>query len=61
MPVFDFSPYRKTVTALATGIIGWVSAVLVSVPEVITSAEWVGLATVVAVALGVFAVPNEDR
>jgi len=59
MPVFDFSPYRKTVTALVTALIGWVSAVLVSVPESPTSAEWIGLATVVAVALGVFAVPNE--
>jgi hypothetical protein len=52
--------YRKTIAAIVTGLIGWATAVIVSAPEAITAAEWIGLATVLAVALGVYGVPNED-
>lgn len=52
--------YRKTVTALVTGNIGWVGVVIASSSGPITSAEWLALAVVNATALGVYAVPNED-
>lgn len=48
----------KTVTALVTGLIGWATLVVNSAPKEITAPEWIGLATVVAVAFGVYAVPN---
>lgn len=53
--------YRKTLTALVTGVIGWAGAVTVSAPARITAAEWIVLATVLATALGVFGMPNEDN
>ena len=52
--------YGKTVTALVTGIIGWCTQVA-NAPggfDHITAVQWVALATVVAVALGVYAVAN---
>lgn len=55
---FDVGRYAKTVTALITGIIGWATLVVGSPPSHITAAEWVALGTAVAVALGVFSVPN---
>lgn len=54
----NLSHYRKTVTALVTGLIGWGSAVVVSDPAPVTAAEWIGLATVAAVGLGVYGVAN---
>lgn len=51
--------YRKTLSAIVTGVIGWATAVTVSAPARITAAEWIVLATVLATALGVFAAPNE--
>ena len=54
-----FAPYRKTITALVTGLIGWATIVVNSEPTSVTSSEWIALATVVAVALGVYAVPND--
>lgn len=51
--------YRKTITAVVTGLIGWGTTVVVSTPTAVTAAEWIGLATVLAVALGVWGVPNE--
>lgn len=52
-------PFRKTVTAIITGVIGWAAAVVASDPVNITASEWVFGATVVATALGVFQVRNK--
>ncbi len=52
------SQYKKTITALVTGLIGWGTAVVVSTPAAPTAAEWIGLATVAATALGVYGVSN---
>lgn len=51
--------YRKTITALVTGGIGWATMVIQSAPVHITATEWIGLATFVAIALGVYTIPNE--
>lgn len=53
--------YRKTATALATGLLGWGAVVVTSVSASITSAEWLGLGVAVATAVGVYAVPNSDE
>ncbi len=53
------APYRKTVAAVVTGLIGWATVVVVSEPTNITATEWLGLAIALATALGVYAVPNE--
>lgn len=52
-------PYRKTITAIVTGLIGWATMVVDSSSASITSSEWIGLATVLAIALGVFGVANK--
>lgn len=52
------SRYRKTITALVTGLIGWGAAVVASSPAAITASEWIMLATVVATGLGVYGIPN---
>lgn len=52
------SAYRKTISALVTGVIGWAGVVITSAPAAITASEWLGLGVVVATAVGVFAVPN---
>lgn len=52
--------YGKTITALVTGVIGWCAEVA-SLPggfTHITAALWVQLATVVAIAIGVYSVAN---
>lgn len=54
----NWERYRKTITAVVTGVIGWVTAVIVSAPDNITAAEWILGVTVLATALGVYAVPN---
>lgn len=51
--------YRKTLTAVITGLIGWGAVVVVSERASISASEWIGLATVLATALGVYSVPNE--
>lgn len=53
------APYRKTVTALVTGILGWVAVVIASDSTAITSGEWYMLAVVIATALGVYQIANE--
>ena len=53
-------PYAKTVAALIVGAIGWATLVVQSSSGPITATEWIALATVVATALGVFAIPNSD-
>lgn len=50
--------YNKTITALVTGLIGWAAVVVTSESTKITSSEWLALAVAVAVALGVYSVPN---
>lgn len=52
--------YRKTVTALVTGLIGWGAAVVASTPTAVTASEWIMFATAVATGLGVYAVGNTD-
>lgn len=54
------SEYNKTITAVVTGLIGWAAAVVTSDATRITAPEWVMLATVLATALGVYAVPNTE-
>ena len=56
----NLAPYRKTVTAVVTGLIGWATVVVTSESIDITSGEWIMLATVLATALGVYQVSNED-
>jgi hypothetical protein len=51
--------YRKAITAIITGLIGWGAAVVVSDRASISASEWILLATVLATALGVYSVPNE--
>jgi len=51
--------YRKTITALVTGLIGWGAAVVASASTPVTATEWIMLATVSATALGVYGVTNE--
>lgn len=57
--MLSLAPYRKTVAAVVTGMIGWASAVVVSDPAQITAGEYVMLATVLATAFGVYQVANE--
>jgi hypothetical protein len=51
--------YRKTITAVVTGVIGWAGVVIASDATGVTAAEWLGLAVAVATALGVYGVPND--
>lgn len=53
------SKYRKTIAALATGAIGWATMVVNSAPAAITGPEWIAGATMLATALGVYAIPNQ--
>lgn len=55
----NLAAYKKTVTALATGVIGWGLVVVTSAAAAITSGEWMMLAVAVATGLGVYAVRNE--
>lgn len=50
--------YNKTTTALVSGVLGWAAVVITSARSSISASEWLGLASAVAVALGVYAVPN---
>lgn len=45
--------YAKTITAVITGLIGW------AIAYQIADEQWIALATVLAVAFGVYAVPNK--
>jgi hypothetical protein len=53
--------YAKTITALVTGVIGWGYAVVDSGANNVTAREWLALAVVGAVSLGVYAVPNTEK
>jgi hypothetical protein len=50
--------YLKTISAVVVGLIGWATLVVNSEPVDITASEWIVLATALATALGVYAVPN---
>ena len=50
---------RKTVTAVVTGVILWFGTVIASEAAHISQSEWLGLATILAIALGVYAAPNK--
>ena len=54
----NLAPYRKTIAAVVTGLIGWATAVVVSPAAAVSAAEWIGLATVLATTVGVYQVPN---
>lgn len=54
-----FSKYRKTLTAVVTGNIGWAAVVIASPSAPVTASEWLALAVVEATALGVYSVSNE--
>ena len=57
----NIQPYLKTVSAVVTVLIGWVTAVVNSPSGPITSTEWIVLATCLVTALGVFTVPNAAK
>lgn len=57
----NIAPYRKTIAAVVTGLIGWATVVVTSEPTAITASEWNMLATVLATALGVYQVSNEGK
>ena len=54
----NFAVYRKTITALVTSAIGWATLVVTSDSAGVTDLEWIAGATALAIALGVYAVPN---
>lgn len=56
----NLNKYRKTIAALAIGLIGWATVVVNSDPSKITSSEWIMLAVAIATALGVYSIPNEQ-
>ncbi len=56
----NLGTYAKTISALVVGVLGWIGVVIASKPSAITAAEWLALGVVVATALGVYAVPNQE-
>lgn len=54
-------PYRKTVTAIVVGGLGWGTVVVTSEPVAITASEWLMGATALATALGVYSISNEPQ
>lgn len=52
--------YNKTVIAVVTAVIGWATEVVNSASKDISSSEWIIGATYLAIALGVFAVANNN-
>ena len=55
----NLSRYRKTITAVITGAIGWATLVVTSDAAPISATEWIAGATALAIALSVYAVPND--
>ncbi len=58
--MFDFSPYRKTVTAVVGAVVAFATLVITSAPSAISSSEWLSGAIGLATALGVYAVANQS-
>lgn len=56
----NLAPYRKTVTAVVGGVIAWAGIVIISPQAAITASEWLTGATYLAIALGIYTVPNEN-
>lgn len=56
----NLSKYNKTITAVVTGLIGWATVVVTSDSAAVTAGEWIMLATVLATALGVYQVKNQQ-
>jgi len=54
------APYRKAVTAVIVGLLGWGTVVVTSPEVAITASEWLGLGVALATALGVYRVPNDS-
>lgn len=50
--------YAKLVAALVAGSIGWATLVVNSPAAAISASEWIAGGTYLAVALGVYSVPN---
>ena len=50
------SGYRKSVVALVGSVVAWALVALAEPP--VTRAEWLGLLSAAAVALGVYQTPN---
>lgn len=57
----NLAHYRKTITAIVVGALGWASVVITSPVTQVTAAEWLGLATAIATAVGVYTVPNAPK
>ena len=51
--------HGQIVGTVVTGLIGWAAIVINSAEADISSNEWLALGVAVAVALGVYAVPND--
>jgi hypothetical protein len=51
--------YSKLITAVVAGAIGWATLVVHSPAGHISAGEWIDGATYLAIALGVYAVPNQ--
>lgn len=58
--IMNLNPYRKTITAVVTGLIGWSAAITTSDSSSITAAEWVMLATILATSFGVYQIANKE-
>lgn len=57
----SLSVYRKSITALVVGLLGWGTMVVTSEPAAITANEWLALGVALATALGVYQVPNQPE
>jgi hypothetical protein len=53
--------YGKTISALAIGLVGWGTVVVNSASAPVTAPEWIGLATVMLTALGVYSAPSAQK
>lgn len=53
------APYRKTIAAIITGLLGWGAVVVTSEATKISASEWLTLGTALATTLGVYSVANE--
>lgn len=57
----NLGQYRKAITALVTGTIGWAAVVIASPSGPVSASEWLGLAVVVATSLGVYSIANDPK
>lgn len=52
--------YNKTISAVITGLLGWGAVVVSSDAKAVTASEWLSLGVALAVAAGVYQIPNEQ-